>query len=165
MVKRIPRSSTLGRREPCAGRKRCQPSDTTPAEPAPDLYGVRVVVVEDDDDCRLLFTTSLELAGARVATAAGAREAVRLVAETRPHVLVSDLTMPGEDGCWLLQHVRAAADRTRRRLAAIVVTAHTSDSIRARCLAAGFDVFLTKPIDPKELCEAVARLACTSATS
>jgi CheY-like chemotaxis protein len=165
MVKRIPRSSKLGPREPCAGRKRCQPSDTNPAEPAPALYGVRVVVVEDDDDCRLLFKLSLELAGASVVTAAGAREALRLVAETRPHVLVSDMTMPGEDGCWLLQHVRAAGDSAGRRLAAIVVTAHTSDSVRARCMAAGFDAFLAKPIDPDELCDAVARLACTSATS
>jgi CheY-like chemotaxis protein len=131
----------------------------------PDLYGVRVIVVEDDDDCRLLFKTLLELAGASVVAAASAREAVRLAAETRPHVLVSDLTMPGEDGCWLLQHLRAAADATRRRLAAIVVTAHTDEGVRARCMAAGFDAFLTKPVDAERLCDAVARLACTSATS
>jgi hypothetical protein len=128
-----------------------------------ELIGVRILVVEDDADCRDMLRTLLEMSGATVATATGAREGLRAFEATRPHVLVSDLSMPDEDGCWLIRNVLGAAESAGRGPAAVVLTAHTDDRQRTRCLAAGFDVFLTKPIDPIQLRDVIARLARSAA--
>ena len=122
-----------------------------------DLGGVRVLVVEDDLDCRELFRIVLELAGATVTTATGAWEGLKLLGEVRPHVVVSDLSLPDRDGCWLIRSARAAVARDLPAM--VIVTAHADDFTRTRCLFAGCDAFLGKPVDPIDLCEVVARLA------
>jgi CheY-like chemotaxis protein len=123
------------------------------------LAGMRVLVVDDDDDCRELFRLVLEMSGASVATAAGAREGLREFHSRRPDVLVSDLSMPGEDGCWLAGRIRASVGTGERGPFAVAVTAHHDERAHRRCVGAGFDVILTKPIDPDELCAVVRRLA------
>ena len=123
------------------------------------LAGMRVLVVDDDADCRELFRLVLEISGASVATAAGAREGLREFHLRRPDVLVSDLSMPDEDGCWLADRIRASVGTTERGVSAVAVTAHHDERAHRRCLVAGFDVVLTKPIDPDEFCAVVTRLA------
>ncbi|MGH7311257.1 MAG: response regulator [Candidatus Rokuibacteriota bacterium] len=120
---------------------------------------MRVLVVDDDAACRRAYRRLLVSAGATVETAPEAQQALATFAWMRPHVVVSDLSMPGEDGCWLMRRIRAAVGRTARRPRAIVVTGQADERQRRRCLAAGFDAFLLKPVDPSVLFDVVAWLA------
>jgi CheY-like chemotaxis protein len=124
-----------------------------------ELAGVRVLVVDDDAACRRAYRRLLEFAGATVETAAGAQQGLATFYRMRPHVVVSDLVMPGEDGCWLMGRILAAVGGRGRRPRGVVVTGHSDERERVRCLAAGFDAFLTKPVDPIVLSDVVARLA------
>ncbi len=125
---------------------------------APRLEGVRVLVVEDEADFRELATRVLAEAGAEVSTAASAAEALALIEDGAPDVLVSDLGLPGSDGFALLESVRALRS-PRGEPAAIALTAFADGETRARALAAGFRVYATKPISPRELVALVARAA------
>lgn len=93
-----------------------------------------------------------------VVAAAGAHEALCQFHRLRPDVVVSDLSMPDEDGCWLARHVRAAAGTTGRRLSAVALTANHDQRAHRRCFAAGFDIVLTKPVDLTEFCTVIERL-------
>lgn len=103
--------------------------------------------------------------GATVETSVGARPGLATFRRMRPHVVVSDLVMPGEDGCWLMRRILAAVRGGERRPRGIVVTGHSDERERERCRAAGFDAFLTKPVDPVALFDVVARLARDAALS
>jgi CheY-like chemotaxis protein len=130
------------------------------ASPQPGiLAGVRVLVVDDAAACRRAHKQLFTVAGATVETARRAQDAFAAFCRTRPHVVVSDLVMPGEDGCWLMRRIRAAVGPTERRPRGIVVTGRADERERTRCLAAGFDAFLTKPVDPILLSDVVAWLA------
>jgi PAS domain S-box-containing protein len=122
------------------------------------LDGVRVLVVDDEEDERELLTAILTLRGARVATAESAEDAVRALQAAAPDVLVSDMAMAGEDGCALLRRVRTEGGAARH-VPAIAVTAHARHEDRERALAAGFRTYLPKPIDPARLVRAVAEEA------
>jgi CheY-like chemotaxis protein len=135
-----------------------QPMPIETSQQSGELVGVRVLVVDDDVACRQAYRRLLEVAGATVETAAGAQQGLATFYRMRPHVIVSDLVMPGEDGCWLMCRILAAADGGRRPRG-VVVTGHSGERERVRCLAAGFDAFLTKPVDPIVLVDVVARLA------
>ena len=109
-----------------------------------------------------LLTTLLAGSGAEVRPAASVREAVEGVATTTPDVVVTDIAMPGEDGYALLRELRAL-ERTRgRHLPIIAVTALASVEDRERAVAEGFDEHLTKPVDPGDLVDAVAKSAATA---
>jgi CheY-like chemotaxis protein len=138
-------------------RSQPMPDDTSP--PTGELAGVRVLVVDDDAACLRAFRRLLMAAGATVETAPGAQQGLAAFHRMRPHVVVSDLVMPGEDGCWLMRRIRAAVGRTARPPRAVVVTAEPDERQRTKCLAAGFDAFLLKPVDPSVLSDVVAWLA------
>lgn len=127
------------------------------AEDHPSLRGIHVLLVEDDADTRELLRTVLEYAGALVSTAGSARAGLRALESIRPDVLVSNIMMPGEDGCWLIRQVRGRPDTAA--LPALAITALTGREDRQRVMAAGFDQYLAKPLDPWEFCRAVAVLA------
>jgi PAS domain S-box-containing protein len=118
------------------------------------LAGVDVLLVEDEADTLMLFKTTLESHGARVRPAATAAEALAIADEWRPSLLVSDLGLPGIDGYALLRAIRARA--AHRTLAAVAVTAYARPDDRARALAAGFDAYVSKPVDPAELVRTLA---------
>lgn len=120
-----------------------------------NLHGLRVLVVEDDADCLELFALILRHCGAEVAAASSVPEAMEMLERTRPAVVVSDISMPGEDGYGLLRRLREHDDSIRT----VAVTAFGKEHSRERCLAAGFRDHLTKPVDPDVLCEAVAGAA------
>jgi PAS domain S-box-containing protein len=121
--------------------------------------GLRILVVDDRLDDRELLKVILRQPGADVRTAETAKEALESLEAWRPHLLISDLAMPDEGGFALIAKVRGLADPELRRVPAIAVTAHLGNEDRAQARAAGFDHFLTKPIDREQLFELVGQTA------
>jgi CheY-like chemotaxis protein len=118
-----------------------------------------VLVVEDDDDSREGLKIILERWGATVATAASAGEALERLKAFRPHVLLSDLAMPGEDGYSLIRRVRSLEAHEGGRTPAAALTAFARPDDRERALAAGYQRHVSKPLDPADLFAVVAALA------
>jgi signal transduction histidine kinase/CheY-like chemotaxis protein len=123
------------------------------------LEGLRVLVVDDEPDAVAIIRHVLEDAGASVVTAHTAREALEKLHAERPHVLVSDIGMPGEDGYALIRRVRAlpAADGGNTPAAAVTALARPED--RTRALRAGYQSHIAKPVDPTEMVLVVASLS------
>lgn len=122
-----------------------------------DLSGILVLVVEDNDDSRKLLKTILSRAGARVHAAEDVAMALRIVADSWPDVIVSDIEMPGEDGYSFIRKVRLL-EPPDTHVPAIALTAYTRSVDRIRALAAGFQTHMSKPVDPAELVAAVRSL-------
>ena len=123
------------------------------------LDDVSVLVVDDDPDTRQLLATVLSLRGADVKTASSAPDALRTVAHARPDVIVSDVGMPGQDGCELMRALRAQPPERGGDIPAVAVTAFGGREHRVRALAAGFHSYLVKPVEPNELVWVVSMLA------
>jgi PAS domain S-box-containing protein len=124
-----------------------------------DLTGVKVLVVDDQADARELIERLLTQCNAQVVTASNAHEAVILVEQERPHVLLSDIGMPDVDGFELLKRVRALGAERGGNLAAIALTAFARSEDRTRALNHGFRVHVAKPVEPSELIATVASVA------
>jgi signal transduction histidine kinase/ActR/RegA family two-component response regulator len=122
------------------------------------LGGVRVLVVDDQPDARELLALVLGQAGAEVLTAATAAGALEVLERDDVGVLVSDVGMPGDDGYSLVGRVRAMTERRSARIPAVALTAYASDEDRQCALDAGFDVHVTKPVEPAELVSVIADL-------
>jgi CheY-like chemotaxis protein len=129
-----------------------------PAVPSELLVGVHVLVVDDNTDARELFKTILEYAGALVSVAATAEQALRFFDHVVPDIMVSDISMPGHDGYWLIRELRARGLDRGGAVPAVAVTALSEHGPR-QALAAGFQGHLRKPVDPWELCRVVETLA------
>jgi CheY-like chemotaxis protein len=126
--------------------------------PSDALVGVHVLVVDDDPDSRHLVRTILEYAGALVTAVSSAREALRTLDRVMPDVMLSDISMPDEDGYWLIEQVRALPPDRGGAIPVAALTAGGQTHGPDRTLAAGFQTHLPKPIDPWELCRALAGL-------
>jgi CheY-like chemotaxis protein len=124
----------------------------------PNLAGIRVLAVDDEEDGRRLVREVLETAGATVQTAASAEEALDCLARDVPDALVADIGMPRMDGLELITTLRTSGDPALQHLPAAALTAYARSEDRARALQSGFQVHLAKPIDPAELMAAVASL-------
>ena len=129
-----------------------------PVELGTILSGVRVLVVEDEEDARDVVHRLLEDAGAIVATAGSTAEALTALRMLAPDVLVSDVGMPGQDGYQLMEQVRRL-DGSARTVPAVALTALARVEDRRRAMLAGFQSHLSKPVDPTELVATVASLA------
>ncbi|HEY3066055.1 MAG TPA: PAS domain S-box protein [Methylomirabilota bacterium] len=123
------------------------------------LHGVRVLVVDDDPSALEVCAVMLRSEGAEVRAATSAFGAYEIVTTWRPHVLVSDIAMPGADGYMLLRALRTALGDKGGKLPAIAVTAFGTAETPMRVFEAGFDLYLTKPVDPLNLSAAVTDLA------
>jgi CheY-like chemotaxis protein len=123
---------------------------------AKELYGLKVLVVEDDVDTRELIEWVLKRVGAEVTAVGSARAALEAVEREKPQVLVSDIAMPGEDGYALLRQIRALPPEKGGRIPAIALTAHSLVQDRLQSLKAGFQSHVPKPVVPEELVEVVA---------
>jgi PAS domain S-box-containing protein len=121
------------------------------------LAAMRVVVVDDEPDARELLLAVLEHHGARACAAASASEALALVGQLCPDVLVSDIGMPGVDGYELMAQVRQLAGEAART-PALALTGFARAEDGQRAMAAGFDAHLAKPVDPAALVVAVQQL-------
>jgi CheY-like chemotaxis protein len=122
------------------------------------LTGVRVLVVDDELDTRNLISTVIAQSGAEVTSCADAGEALEKLKTWRPHILMSDIGMPGEDGYALIKRVRALSPERGGRTPAAALTAYARDEDRGRVLAAGYQLHIAKPFSPGELIAAVSEL-------
>jgi CheY-like chemotaxis protein len=125
----------------------------------PKLLGVRVLVVDDEHDARVLVKRLLEECDATVVTADSVVEGLAAIARDTPHVLISDIGMPGQDGYDLVRLVRAMTHDHAAKLPAVALTAFARSEDRTRAMMAGFDMHVAKPVEPAELLAVVARLA------
>jgi CheY-like chemotaxis protein len=127
------------------------------------LDGLRVLVVDDEEDARELVAATLASRGAKVTqveSAAAALAALELRDDEGPFdVIVADIGMPEEDGYSLLRKVRSLADESVSRIPAAALTSHTQFEDRMRALQAGFQSHVAKPVEVKELLTVVAGLA------
>jgi CheY-like chemotaxis protein len=115
----------------------------------------RVLVIEDDDDCRELFVSYLESRGIEVMSATNGLEGVEVATHWKPDVIVIDIAMPIMDGWDATQHLREMPDG--EDVFIIALTAFTGAAARRRSLEAGCDVHLAKPIGLAELLSAIVR--------
>ena len=123
------------------------------------LNGVRVLVVDDDEDARELMRAILAQCGAEVTVTATARAALEAVKQTPFDVLVSDIAMPEVDGYDLIRNVRALEAERGGRIPALALTAYARVEDRAAAISAGYQQHAAKPIEPAVLAAAVATLA------
>ena len=123
------------------------------------LNGIHVLAVDDEEDALILLRMVLETAGATVTTFSSPVKALESIAEVAPHVLVIDLGMPEMDGLALITKIRQSPDAAIRNLPAAALTAFARSEDRTRALRSGFEMHLSKPVDPGELVASVATLA------
>jgi signal transduction histidine kinase/ActR/RegA family two-component response regulator len=130
-----------------------------PFVPSPALARLRLLVVDDDVDTLETLQAILSQCGAEVRTAASAAQALEVLEDWRPDLLISDLGMPGEDGYTLLRRVRALDTAHGGDIPALALTAYARAEDRVNALAAGFQMHVAKPIEPAELVAVIANLA------
>jgi len=124
----------------------------------PRLDGLRLLVVDDEEDARQLLAEVLREQGAVVDVAASADAALERIDRLRPDVIVSDVGMPGTDGYSFIRRVRALLPAAGGRTPAVALTAYARAEDAQRAFAAGFQMHVTKPIDPARLLTVVANL-------
>ncbi|MDB6011727.1 MAG: domain S-box [Gammaproteobacteria bacterium] len=123
-----------------------------------DLTGLKVLVVDDEPDARSLIQRLLQDCHASVVTAGSADEALQILCRDTPHVLVSDIGMPGEDGYTLIRRIRSMTGASAL-VPAIALTAYARIEDRMKAIHAGFQLHLSKPVEPIELVAMVHSLA------
>ena len=122
------------------------------------MNGIQVLVVDDEADSREFVAFVLEQAGATVLTATTANEALTMLIQAKPTVLLSDIGMPDRDGYMLMQQGRALPPEQGGQVRAIALTAYAGDFNQQQALQAGFQQHLSKPIEPERLIQVVACL-------
>ncbi len=123
------------------------------------LNGLRILVVDDEADGRELVAFILEQHGALVNEAASVAQALSALESGIPHILISDLGMPKEDGYSFIRKIRALPVEKGGKIPAIALSAYAKEEDRKRALMTGFQMYLSKPFDPDELIVMVANLS------
>ncbi|MBD2256111.1 response regulator [Pseudanabaena sp. FACHB-2040] len=147
-----------------------QPAEAGPCAPQTDLPGVlpslahtQVLLVEDHDDNRDFIATVLEGAGAQVMAAASVKEALQCLEQSIPDVLISDISLPDADGYGLIGQVKVLEAERQVSIPAIALSAHSRQEDRLQALAAGFLLYITKPVEPDTLVAVVAQVSGATA--
>ena len=118
-----------------------------------------MLIVDSDNDGLQILIAMLAECRANIQSAGSAAEALETLLWFRPDVLVSDLAMPGEDGYSLITKMRELDAARGHQTPAVALTAYVRVEDRARALAAGFNLFVPKPVESSELILAIANLA------
>lgn len=113
-----------------------------------------ILIVEDSPDNMKLFRTLLALQGHAVVSLAGGETLIDVIVAERPDLVLMDIQLPGKDGFALLAEIRASAVAGTR---VVALTAHAMTGDRERAMQAGFDGYITKPIDIRAFPEQVSR--------
>lgn len=129
----------------------------------PDLLGLHVLVIDDDDDARQILTEVFGLARATVTACPDAYAGLKALDDRHPDVIVCDLALPRMDGLSFLRALRAHPDATTRRTPMIAVTAYhelyTSNELRAM----GCEAYMAKPLSLDRICAAVKKIGVPAA--
>ena len=123
-----------------------------------ELTGLRLLVVDDEEDTREMLVLLLEAQGAQVFQASSAAEGRHKLQVERPDVLLSDVGMPSEDGYAFIESVRALPREAGGDVPAIALTAYARSGDRTQALAAGFHSHIAKPVEPRELSAIITAL-------
>ena len=124
-------------------------AEPTREEEPTSLSGIRVILVDDEPDGRMLLAEILGSHGANVRMCESAEEARAALLAERPHLIISDIGMPRESGLDLMRSIRTMDGG--RAVPAIALTGYDQDSLRVEALEAGYDRHVAKPVDPMEL--------------
>ena len=130
-----------------------------PLAVAADLQGVHVLALDDEEDALTLLRVVLETAGATVTTFGSPVAALDRIEDVKPQVLIVDLGMPEMDGFEFIKRVRSSGDSSIQHIPAAALTAFARSEDRTKALRSGFEMHLSKPVDPGELVASVATLA------
>ncbi|WP_017315250.1 response regulator [Mastigocladopsis repens] len=131
----------------------------------PILDGVRILVVDDEADTRDFLVAAIEMCGGEVIAVSSVVEAIQVISQQRLDVLVSDIGMPGEDGYSLIRKVRTLPKEQGGEIPAVALTAYARAEDRMRSLSAGFQMHLSKPVEPDKLATVVASLVNNTGSS
>jgi CheY-like chemotaxis protein len=126
---------------------------------APTLNGIRILIVDDEADAREMLEVILGQFGAQVKASTSAQEALNILEDWKPDVLVSDIGMPHEDGYSLIHQVRALGPDQGGRTPAVALTGYSRPEDRSRLLAAGYQIHLPKPVEIAQLADAIVTLS------
>ena len=127
-----------------------------PAAASSLLENLRIVVVDDDDDGRTLTSLILTEAGATVRSVATVREALQVLESDHADALVSDIGLPDQDGYSLIREIRRREAEQGGFLPALALTGYARPEDRTRSLTEGFQAYISKPVEPKNLTAAIA---------
>jgi CheY-like chemotaxis protein len=115
-----------------------------------DLAELRVLIVDDNVDAATSLSYLLQMIGCKTAVAFGGEMGVRVAELFQPSLMFLDLNMPGHDGCEVLTRIKSLQGRTAQAMS-ICLTATGQGEDEQRCLAAGFDQYVQKPLEPQVL--------------
>jgi PAS domain S-box-containing protein len=146
------------RRDPARAEDRKKEIERRKGERLARLDGLRVLLVEDDDDSRWLLSTMLKRQGAEVTSTSSSLEALNAFEGAAPDVVISDLGMPEENGLELMRKLRMFPAGQGGLVPAIALTGYATPKDRDRALAAGYQLHLPKPIESSELIAAIISL-------
>ncbi|BAY65549.1 response regulator receiver protein [Calothrix brevissima NIES-22] len=123
------------------------------------LAGLKVLIVDDNVDCCDLMMLLLQLYGVEVRQAFSVPQALEIFEQWQPYIVVSDISLPNEDGYALIQKVKSKAKKRGQVVLGIAVTGYVDEKMCERALSAGFDLWFTKPLDTDEF---LTVLACSA---
>jgi PAS domain S-box-containing protein len=158
----LPLAASVASRDPAYGQRGDEAAGKAADECPSELSGLRVLVVDDQPDILALLEETLLQCGAVVRKHDAARAALAELRDWRPDLLLSDIAMPGEDGYWLIRHVRDLPRDQGGGTLAVALTAYVRPEDRARVLDAGFHHYMPKPVDPGELRHTLAHLVAAA---
>lgn len=136
--------------------------DTKQIKEPSDLSGIKVLVVDDDADSREFVAFILEHEGAEVVTASSASQALAILSQCQPDILLSDIGMPLMDGYMLMQHLRALPPEKGGKIKAIALTAYAGEINEKKAIKAGFQRHISKPVEPVDLVNVISQLTVDS---
>jgi CheY-like chemotaxis protein len=128
------------------------------------LSGLQILLVDDESDVRDVLATVMEGSGANVIAVSSVQEALKVLDQTQPDILVSDIAMPQEDGYMLIRQVRERETRQGGCLPALALTAYVREEDCQQALKSGFQKHLSKPVDTTDLVMTVANLTGRAVT-
>jgi CheY-like chemotaxis protein len=138
-------------------------SETATTGSLPNLFGLHILVIEDDEDARQLLADVFRFAGATVAPCRDAYGGLGQLDERRPDVVVCDLALPRMDGLAFLRALRAHPDRKTRQTPMIAVTAYYELYGPNELRGMGCEAYMAKPLSLDRVCEAVGKLGFPAA--
>lgn len=148
----LPMSRSVVSQAP-SGSPRANKDDTSS-----QLHGVRILVVDDDEDACQMLRFALSTLGAEVVTSGSVSQAFDAISKDPPHIILTDINMPGEDGYSLLRRLRALESDRLAAIPAVALTALARPEDNERVLSAGFELHVAKPVEVGELSDSIARL-------